>query len=133
MSGARQIGRRKGRWKALAFLTAGVPLVAWSQLRINEFMAAPSARLLRVATNGVARLGSGVPWMNPRFVDTNWPTANGSFGFGSGLSFNNDLADQLAGPTLTLYLRRWMNVPPDLAASTGQVRLVIGYESGFIA
>ncbi|MCX7819393.1 MAG: lamin tail domain-containing protein [Kiritimatiellae bacterium] len=103
-------------------------------VRITELMAAPSARLLQADSNGVPRLGSGVPWMSPAFIATNWLSATGSFGFGSTVvNVNNDVADQLSGASLTMYLRGSFVVAPALLTSGGTVRLTLDYDSGFIA
>lgn len=72
--------------------------------------------------------------MDMPFVATNWLSATGAFGFGSSVSgIQNDVADQLSGPSLTMYLRGEFNVPAGLLASGGTVRLTIDYDSGFIA
>ncbi len=120
---------------AAVFATLGFfALPSFAGVRITELMAAPSARLLRRDTNGVPRLGSGVSWMELPFVATNWLSATGSFGFGSTVSnVNNDVADQLSGATLTMYLRGQFVVPPAVLASGGTVRLTLDYDSGFIA
>lgn len=105
---------------------------AVAAVRINEIMAAPSARLLRIDTNGMVRLGTGDSWMDPGFSATNWTASAGTFGFGIHVA-NNDLAEKLSGPTLTLYVRRPFVVSPTVAADPGEVRLAVGYDSGFIA
>lgn len=72
--------------------------------------------------------------MEPPFGATDWLAATGSFGFGSTVfGVNNDVADQLSGATLTMYLRGQFVVPPAVLASGGTVRLTLDYDSGFIA
>jgi hypothetical protein len=100
-------------------------------VRINEIVAAPSERLLRWDTNGVARLGTGVSWMEPSFNHSTWPANAGPFGFGT--NYAVDLSSSLAGPSFSLYLRAPFIVAASNAAGTNAISLTMDYDSGFVA
>jgi len=109
----------------------GLASFAPAAVRINEICASPSDRLLRWETNGVARLGAGLSWMEPAFDVSAWPTNAGPFGFGT--NYATDLSSSLAGPSMTLYLRAPFVVAASNAAGTNAISLTLDYDSGFVA
>lgn len=116
----------------VASLCAGA-VCSWGGVRINELVAAPSTRLLQRTTNGMWQVGTGTPWMQPAFDDTFWPSAGGSFGYAYGLVYSNDLAGELTGPTMTLYMRRPFYVANPAAYASSTMSLAMDYDAGFIA
>src|SRR5215468_7767505 len=99
---------------------------------INEFMAAPSERQLSWSTNGIPRLGSGIAWMEPGFLEQGWSTGTLPAGYGfSGL--NTDLGAVMAGQAPSLYLRKEFLITPEQAALSNPLALIVDYNDGFVA
>ena len=59
---------------------------SFATIRISEIVANPSTRLLKPSTNDLFQVGSGTPWMQPEFNDSDWSNAAGPFGFGTNYS-----------------------------------------------
>lgn len=99
---------------------------------INEFMAAASDRRISWNTNGAPRLGSGVQWMEPQFVPTDW--VSGALPAGYGFSGSaTDLQSAMKDKAYALYLRKEFSVAPDPADNTNRLVLSVQFNDGFIA
>ena len=104
---------------------------AGGAVRINEFVARTSVRLLQRDTNGVFQVGTGTPWMMPSFCDTNWARGVGPFGYGTG--YATDLDSTMRGLAMSLYLRYAFTVDGAVAAIADPVQLTISFDPGFVA
>lgn len=118
---------------AAAVLLFSLPAVA--QLRINEFSATNSDRLLVRETGQYPRVGSSVSWQSADFADPHWRSGNGPFGFGSlaGVDVGTDLSADMQGRTPGLYLRKTFSVSSAEASSGSMLQLAVRYNDGFIA
>jgi len=126
----RNIRRAAFRWW-LAVAVAGTSGVCRSAVRINELCAAPSARLLRLDTNGMWRVGAGTAWMEPAFDHSSWSNEPGPFGIGT--NYAGNLASSVYGAQMTVYLRAPFVVSAPAAAGGDTVTLAMDYDSGFVA
>ena len=54
---------------------------ARGDVKINEFSALSSDRLLQWSDEGMPRLGSGIPWWELDFDDGLWPVGGAPIGF----------------------------------------------------
>jgi len=99
---------------------------------INEFMAASSERRLVWDAAGIARVGSGVRWVDLAFDASSWSNGLLPAGYGfSGLA--TDLTLQMVDRTPSLYVRKAFGVTAGQAASTASLVLSIQYNDGFVA
>lgn len=126
--GCEDIRQTMRRAVAILLVAAGS---AGGAVRINEFVARTSIRLLQRDTNGVFQVGTGTPWMMPSFCDTNWVRGVGPFGYGT--SYTTDLDSTMRGLAMSLYLRYAFTVDGTVAASADPVHLTISFDPGFVA
>lgn len=119
----------------LALAGAVLVLPAAGQVVINELVAANSDRQLRRDTPGYPRLGVTAQWHEDAFDDSQWPTGNGPFGFGSfsGVTFGVNTSAAMQNKTPSLYLRKTFTATEAQAALTSQIQLVTRFNYGFIA
>ncbi|MDF1859069.1 MAG: lamin tail domain-containing protein [Verrucomicrobiales bacterium] len=104
---------------------------ASGDVKISEFGAVSSDRLLRWSDSGMPTLGSGIPWWEAGFDDTAWPNGTAPIGFNYP-EVVTDLANQVFGLTPSLYVRQKFTVTAGQAASTEDLLLDIDYDDGFI-
>ena len=104
----------------------------YADVRINEFSALSSDRLLRWSDSGAPRLGAGTPWWENAFDDASWPTGTAPLGFNYG-SIATNLSAEMYGITPSLYVRKKFTVTAAQAASVEDLLLDIDYDDGFIA
>ncbi len=115
-----------------SLMAFGLFFQAQAGVVINELMAGSSDRRLSWSTNGVAHLGSGVPWQAPEYVDSGWSTGNLPAGYGfTGLS--TDLTGAMSNQAPSLYLRKEFQVTAEEAASSNQLNLPMDCNDGFVA
>lgn len=105
---------------------------AFSDVRINEFSALSSDRLLQWSDSGLPRVGAGKPWWEADFDDTKWPDSPAPLGFNYGTIATN-LSPLMEGKATSLYLRQTFTVSAADAASVEDLLLDIDYDDGFIA
>lgn len=105
---------------------------AFGDVRINEFSALSSDRLLRWSDSGVPRVGSGDAWWENGFEDASWPSSSAPFGFNYS-QVTTDLSGDMFGLTPSLYVRQMFTVTAAQAASIEDLLLDIDYDDGFIA
>ena len=113
---------------ALTLLTLTTSL---GDVRINEFSALSSERLLQWSDSGVPTLGAGTPWWDESFDDTAWPEAPAPLGFNYEAVVTN-LNALMEGKTPSLYLRQTFTVTAGQAALQDNLLLDIDYDDGFI-
>ncbi len=112
------------------FLLLGVP--ARAGVVINEFMAASSERRLTYDSQGVPRLGSGIPWTDPAYNSLSW--SNGLLPAGYGFTgIATDLSSQMRSKTPSAYFRKEFVVTDTQAALTNLLILQIQYNDGYVA
>lgn len=104
---------------------------ASGDVRINEFSALSSDRLLRWSDTGVPRLGAGVSWWENHFDDSSWPSGMAPLGFNYA-EVVTDLSAEMFGVTPSLYVRQAFTVTAGQAASTEDLLMDIDYDDGFI-
>lgn len=109
-----------------------VPAGYAANVIINEIMAAPSERLVRWPTNGVARVGTGVAWQEPAFDSSGWASAPSPFGYGFA-DIQTDLEQQMRGITPSLYVRIHFSVSAEQATSGDPLTLIVDYDDGYAA
>jgi hypothetical protein len=102
---------------------------------INELVAANSDRQLRRAHAGLSAAGRHRAVARGCFDDSQWPTGNGPFGFGSfsGVTFGVNTSAAMQNKTPSLYLRKTFTATEAQAALTSQIQLVTRFNYGFIA
>ena len=123
-----------GAIRALLFLGVGFQSV-FGQVVINEFVAAPSTRLLQREAGVYPKVGTTTPWQHSAYDDSLWHTGAGPFGFGafSGVTIATDVSGPMQNRAASLYLRQTFTVSPAQAASGAPLQLLIRYNDGFIA
>ena len=99
---------------------------------INEIMAAPSERLVRWPGDGLARVGTGMPWQALAFDSTHWRSAPGPFGYGFE-DIKTNLEREMRGITPSLYLRIHFQISAQQAASDGPLKWIVDYNDGYVA
>ncbi len=119
----------------VAVFTAGCFSFASAQVYLNEFVAAPSSRMLTRDAGAYPRAGITTPWQAPDYDDSQWLTGPAPFGFGafSGVTLATDVSGPLQNRGASLYLRKTFTVTPAQAASGALLQLVTRYNDGFIA
>ena len=118
----------------LAIFALLQPLLA--QVRISEFQANTSDRLVKRDENGVFQLGGGVQWQSPDFDASSWSTGVSPLGFSrtGSLPTRTDLETEVYNRSTSVFLRWEFDVTPEMAASTtDSVALRVQYDDGFIA
>ena len=123
-----------------AIITCGLHLLvacatATGQVRLNEFAAATSDRLLLRPPGAPPQVGGFTPWHHPSFDDSQWRSGDGPFGFGdfSGVSIGTDTGDDMRNRLASLYLRTTFNASAGQAGSGLGLELRVRYSDGFIA
>jgi len=111
-----------------AVLWGGAPF-AGGAVRINEFMASTSDRLLRWDDQGRAWIGSGVHWGATAFDDSAWSTGDAPFGFPGQTT---DLQAAMRNVTPSVYLRHTFAVGAADAASTDPLLQELDYDDGVV-
>ena len=104
---------------------------AFADVRISEFSALSSDRLLQWSDSGVPRLGAGISWRENEFDDASWPSGSAPFGYNYA-QVTTDLGSVMHGLTPSLYLRQTFSVTPGQSTSTDDLLLDIDYDDGFI-
>lgn len=114
-------------------LASSVPVTA--QVRINEFVASSSDRLLKRSPGSHPRVGSLTPWQSGNYDDSLWSSGNGPFGFGnfSGVPIGTNTSLLMQNRVTSLYLRKTFTATEAQASSTQTLEFLARYNDGFIA
>ncbi len=113
-------------------LLSGSGGTLWSQVRLNEIVAATSDRLTLADERGRVRPGSGVFWTDPGFTTPGWKTGTAPLGFG-GAGLGTNVASLMQNRTPNLYVRKVISLSAGEVANEGQLQLKVRFDDGFIA
>ncbi len=103
-----------------------------AQVRLNEFMAAPSERLLAEDAQGRMRPGTGKFWADRGFTAPGWTTGTAPLGYGvTGLGTN--VQTRMRNRTPSLYLRKTFAVTAADLTNEGRLQLQVTFDDGFVA
>jgi autotransporter-associated beta strand protein len=118
----------------LAFALATIALSS-GQVRINEFVANSSDRLLKRSPGSHPRVGTLTQWQAGNYDDSSWNSGNGPFGFGSfsGVSLGTNTALDMQNRVASLYLRKTFTATEAQASSAATLEFLARYNDGFIA
>jgi len=122
--------------KTLAFfLVAAISGAVSGQVRINEFVATSSDRLLQRSPGSHPQVGTLTPWQQAAYDDAQWDSGNGPFGFGSfsGVTLGTNTGMDMQNRVASLYLRKTFDATTSQAASAAALEFLVRYNDGFIA
>lgn len=114
---------------AIVFL----PAAGRSEVRLSEFMAAPSDRLLAADGHGRRRPGTGPHWTDPGFVAPGWRRGTAPLGFGGAAGLGTNVSALMNKRTPALYLRRLFTATAADLANPGSLQLTLAFNDGFVA
>lgn len=108
-----------------------VACAASGQIRINEFVAAPSERAIVWGEEGAERIAVGSPWWETGFDDSLWLDGQAPLGYGYS-SIQTNLREDLPEEKAGLYLRKSFTASAADVQRGEQLELRIAYDDGVI-
>ncbi|MFN0129469.1 MAG: lamin tail domain-containing protein [Verrucomicrobiales bacterium] len=115
----------------MASLLSTMPL-ARAEVRLSEWVASTSQRLLERDDQGRFRPGTGPHWPDAGFAESGWRRGAAPLGFGGSAGLRTNVATLLRHRTPGLYLRRIFNLTPAEAENPGRLTLRLVFDDGFI-